>query len=214
MSDRLKAAEYLLDEIGGIDDALLHDALAVNHRRRMPKIFVIAAILVLTAALVIGAMAAAIAVPIGAIILGEIFSNAQSPEAPSDSEIDTTRGLDRLLFSADSAEYTTVSKQNVPINDGYAYLVWQTEDGDLFNVTKPLTARELLSLEKTLGQGERVGNSSPKLQCRVWLVLPDGRVKSPYLEDTSGNTGVDIFDYDAEIYPTEEFISGVSDILT
>ena len=90
----------------------------------------------------------------------------------------------------------------------------QYEGDETLLRSRNLTKNEVSRIHNLLGKGESVGASSPDLLCRVWLVCGDGIVLSPYLKNTDGNKGhAVLFDYEAEILPSSDLISCISDIL-
>ncbi len=210
MSDKLKKAEYLLDEIGEIDDDLLAEAMAYRPARRAPRFVLIAACIALSIVFVISS-----SVMLNRVFLkmNNIFDNSvnNSPNA-APPENSGPLSLDDVLTDARNKGHTKLSSEGeIPYRDGGAYIVWQYVGEDEYYVSS-LTSAELTALEKKLG-GEEVGQNSPELECMVWIVTGDGAVISPYLKDTYGNIGISVFDYCAEIYPTQDFINYVSAII-
>lgn len=198
---RIKA-EYLLLEIGEIDDALVHDAENYHpERSSRPRLLLIAAAFVLVFALVIGT---------------PLISRLVSPKAEGEGDIDLqVYSLDALISESDTAKYSFVSTSaDLPYFDGGAHVVWQTEGSDGYYVSDTLSKRELSELSASIGKGESVGDTSPELECKVWILYGDGRVVTPYLKTSSGNVSSEVFDYEAEIIPTDSFVSCISDILS
>lgn len=195
-------AEYLLREIGEIDDSLVHDAQFYRpERSSRPRLLLIAATFVLVFALVIGT---------------PLISKLMSPKAEGDSTGNVqVYSLDALISESDTARYTFVSTSSeLPYFDDGAHVVWQTEGGGGYYVSDALSKRELTALSASIGEGESVGSTSPELECKVWVLYGDGRVVTPYLKTSSGNVSGEVFDYEAEIIPTDSFVSCISDILS
>ncbi len=210
MIDKLKKAEYLLDEIGEIDDKLLAEAVSYRPARHAPRFVLIAACIALSIVFVISS-----AVMLNRVFLkmDNIFDNSvnNAPNA-APPESNEPLSLDDVLADARNKGHIKLSSESeIPYRDGGAYIVWQYVGEDEYYVSS-LTAAELTALEKKLG-GEEVGQTSPELECMVWIVTGDGEVISPYLKDTYGNIGISVFDYCAEIYPTQDFINYVSAII-
>lgn len=203
MSDKMKKAEYLLDELGDIDDALLIEAISYRPVRRAPRFALIAACIALSLLLVFSSV----------IVLQTVmpdFGNTQN-NAPNAAPSPLT--LDEVMMSAKVGHHTKLSSESeIPYRDGKSYIVWQYVGESEYYVSS-LTATQLTAIEKNLGSGEEVGQTSPELECMVWIVTGNGEVISPYLKDTYGNVGISVFDYCAEIYPTQDFINYISAII-
>ena len=216
MSDKLKKAEYLLDEIGEIDDDMLSEAISYRPARRAPRFMLIAACIALSVVFVLSSAVMLQRVSSG---LNSIFDNAQNnapnnapgDEPPADEGAPLT--LDAVMSDVKGGDFTKLSAESeIPYRDGNAYIVWQYAGESEYYVSS-LTSAQLTELQKKLGYGEEVGQTSPELECMVWIVTGDGHVVSPYLKNTSGNVGSYVFDYCAEIYPTTDFISYISAII-
>lgn len=216
MSDKIKKAEYLLDEIGEIDDALLTEALSYRPARRAPRFMLVAACIVLSIVFVISSAVMLQKVSSG---LNGIFDNAQNnapnnapgDESPIDDGAPLT--LDAVMSDVKGGDFTKLSAESeIPYRDGDAYIVWQYAGESEYYVSS-LTPAQLTELQKKLGYGEEVGQTSPELECMVWIVTGNGAVISPYLKTAGGNVGSSVFDYCAEIYPTQDFITYISAII-
>ncbi len=203
MGEKIRASEYLLDEIGNVDDKLLEEAASYKKKRTSPRVLLAAACFVLTLTLV---LSAGIAMK---------MSNEANDSLKDTENSDTYYGaLDSLLLSHKDGEFTKLSDESeIPYRTGKAYVVWQYAGESEIYLSDALTDAQLRNVTKHLGMGENVGQTPPHLECRVWIVLDSGEVKSPYLKDTDGNTGAEIFDYNAEIYPTSDFINSISAII-
>ena len=216
-TDRLKKAEYLFSEMGGIDERMLQEAMTYRNRASIaPKLILIAACLALVSALCLGSVVVASRAIKGILpLIDRVQSELPDASRPSGDATGTPGTLDEMLvLSRDTARYTTVDMESLDFYDGAARIIWQYGDEDKVCVSRALTAYELSNLRREVQKGESVGESSPALTCRVWISLGDGTVVSPYLKLTDGNVGVaELFDYDAELIPTEAFNSQISDIL-
>ncbi len=214
MSDKLKKAEYLLDEIGEIDDKLLAEAVSYRPARRAPRFVLIAACIALSVIFTVSSVIMLQRVSSGLMGIfdnskNEPHADAPTEKPPADS---SPLSLDAVLADAkDKGHIKLSSEGEIPYRDGGAYIVWQYAGDDEYYASS-LTSAELTALEKKLG-GQEVGQSSPELECMVWILTGDGAVISPYLKDTYGNIGISVFDYCAEIYPTQDFINYVSAII-
>ena len=198
-SDKQKKALELFESIGQIDDSLLQEAMEYRpHRLSFSRFLPLAAALLLCVILSVS-------------ILTVALRNAFSPPPA----VETAKTLDEALLALrDQSPDVLEAESDVPFFDGSAYLVWQYESDGTLCISRPLNADEVKSLGKQFGQGERIGSESAPLSCRVWLLIGNGDVYSPYLSYSAGNVGkACLFDYEAELLPTDAFVATVSDIL-
>ena len=199
-------ADRLLMQIGEIDEKLIYEARVWKPKKNyLARVLLIAATLVLTFAIVI---TSGLALTLAAVIynLGQIEMPQNTPDPTLESV---------LLDCREGDGYTTYSsRDDVAKLRGGAYVVWQYADSEEFCVSRELTDSQLSDIKRELGRGEEVGESSPEMQCKVWIMMDDGYVVSPYLKVNPGNTGVEVFDYEAEIYPSDTFISYISEIVS
>ena len=196
--------EYLFDEIGRINDSLVQEAMVY---RREPKKLPIKAVSVAATLLV----ACLVLFRVGSGLLPKV-----SKDDIAVNESGRIASLERLLTEhTDTLDCRPLSAQGeLNFFDSNAYLVWQESNGNRLYVSRPLKADELEKLKTMATQGTPVGNTSPVLDCRVWILCGDGSVFSPYLRSSAGNIGVgELFDYNAEIIPSSNFTAYVSDIL-
>lgn len=202
--NKMKKAAFLLDEIGNVSDVYLQEALAYKKERRNPRAWIAAVACILAVALVGGGL-------LNSPLFDNVFNTfdkADAPEAPQSATLDS--------FLSDNREALQCTATSAGELDyfGSTYLVLQYEGDETLYRSRNLTKNEASRLNNLLGKGESVGASSPNLLCRVWLVCEDGTVLSPYLKNTDGNKGhAVLFDYEAEILPSSDLISCISDIL-
>ncbi len=196
---------YLFDEIGGVSDILLTEAMAYRPRKRqrMPKYLAVAASLAVCCIL------------LAQMLLPTFKENSnQSGGAPN---AEAPISLDALFGEYATAEdYTLLSsREELEFFDHKAYLVWQEEGSDTLCVSRPLTRAELLRLTEAAGQGSAVDPEEASPRYRVWILCGDGTVITPYLQSSAGTVGYgDLFDYDPELIPSQSFTSLVSDLFT
>ena len=199
-----KKAAFLLDEIGYVNDVYLEEALTYQKRKFYNRPWVAAVACILAVVLVGGGLLNS---PLFDNIL-DGFNKAEAPEASATATLDSF-----LSENRDTLNCTAISVEELDYF-GATYLVWQYEDNQTLYRSRDLTAREVERINNLLGKGDSVGTDSPKLLCRIWLVCEDGTVLSPYLKNTDGNKGhAVLFDYEAEIFPSSDLISCISDIL-
>ena len=189
-------SEFLFSRIGEIDDGLVYEAAEYKPLRKKSYNF----------AMIAACFALIMVVAVVSPLLRNLGSMSNEVvEGPYAS-------LDALLLDSKSEKFETVESPEELTYIGQASLVWQYEDdGELYVV--PLSIGQLNSVTKKLGSGEDVGDRSPELDCRVWVLDGKGNVTSPYLKEGAGNEGCTIFDYEAEIIPDEELIKRISEIL-
>lgn len=202
--NRMKKAAFLLDEIGYVNDVYLEEALTYQKRKFYSRPWVAAVACILAVVLVGGGL-------LNSPLFDNIFQEVNKTDAP---EVSAPATLDSFLSeNRDTLNCTAISVDEVNYF-GSTYLILQYEGDETLYRSRNLTAREVENINKLMGKGDSVGANSPELLCRVWLVCEDGTVLSPYLKNTDGNKGhAVLFDYEAEIFPSSDLISCISDIL-
>lgn len=200
MMNKMKKTEYLLREIGEIDDRLLHEAICYKPARHSGFRW--------------GALAACLAfvfiLTVVTPMLRAFSEIGENDEVQNDPVV--YESLDALLTDSVGYYASNQSVQSLSYTDS-AKLVWQEADSKELYVCY-LSEAELARLQREMGRGEEVGERSPELNMKVWVLDGEGNVRSPYLKPTVGNTGCEIFDYEAEIMPTESLIQCISEILS
>ena len=194
MNDKELKAQKLFSAIGEIDDELVYEAQSY----KKPRLWGVDA-RVLAACFAVF-MAVAIAIPLinGMNGLGQ----ASKPCA-----------LDLVMLELRDGDYLKLQSFDELSYVGEASIVWQYEDdGEIY--VKSLSPSQLTRLTRELGKGERAGETSPEILCKVWVLDGRGNVRTPYLESTNGNVGCEIFDFDAEIIPGESVVNCISDIMS
>lgn len=201
---------YLFDEIGGVDDQMLAEAMEYRSTKRQGQWL-----------RTLTAIACALLVTVtGATVVltnwkGWFIGEGAGNSAPGDvSSQWNTHTLEALLQDArGDAEYTLLSSVREVPYFGDAHLLWQYADDDVIYQSRALSARELERIYALISHGEAVGAHTPTQPVRVWLVNGNGDVLTPYLPTTPGNISTTLFDYEAELIPSDELISCISDIL-
>lgn len=205
MRDTSRAAEYLFDEIGGIDDSYIAAAMSARpvRARRPSRIAVLAAAAVLVMAMVV-------ALPMSFVTDKDDADNVAELEKPisTDPSADDAEQKPDVIespFELDSLLSNTPDSFNMggepDLFDGTPRLLWQTSDGVLCGVK--LSASELEHLNREQGNGKQVGDAAMEAEVMVWISYGNGLVVSPYLEDSPGNVGYgELFDYSPEIIPS------------
>lgn len=214
--------EYLLSMVGEIDDILLEEAVSYKKKRKKTFLVPLVAACVAVCMTVMLALPLSVMIPLG-FILFENQNGAEGPELNNPSDVTEGVGdedaeeahdtLDAILYAQKMGEDHAVLDSFEELSYiGDASLVWQYEDSGAVYVVK-LTEAEFASVQRNMGKGGQVGESSPALSCRVWVLDGKGSVSTPYLKDGAGNEGCGIFDYEAEIIPDENFVNCISEIL-
>ena len=221
--DRLQKSEYLFREIGNIHDRWVTEALSYQPKHaRVPRVMLIAACIVLSttllaATLLIGLHQSAPDKENNAGISQGFDDNTGGNSTDADTSV-ATFALDTLLLEckATPSESVTVLPAPVAINffSSKVQVAWQYEDSSAVYLSRALTADELLRLEKNLERSTKASDSLEQPACKVWILYGDGRVVSPYLHPSIGNTGEgELFDYNIEVIPHADFSSCLSEIL-
>ena len=204
MNNKRRKAAFLLDEIGNVSDVYLQEALSYKKERFYARPWVAAVACILAVVLVGGGL-------LNSPLMDNIFGAFDKAESP---EVEAPATLDSFLSANRGALNCTAVSENELDYFGSTYLVLQYEGDEMLYRSRNLTSREVDRILGMVGQGASVGEASPALLCRVWLVCEDGTVLSPYLKNTDGNKGLAVlFDYEAEILPSSSLISCISDIL-
>ena len=231
MSDKKRKSEYLLSELGGIDESFLVEAESYRKKRDHKWLKPLVAV-ACACVFVVGVM---VSVPrLDKNLSAESVNNSnvslkgdkdnayleaateadpEMTEAGAESEPEVSRfGFDALL-SSQEGYFIYDSFFDVPREQGKTYILWQHIDGGKLFMSRPLDDGEVESMNKRLGIGEPVGADSPTREFNVWILRGDGSVVSPYLVGSSGNIGKSLFDYEAEIIPQDQLISLIAKIL-
>lgn len=210
-----KSADRLYDAIGGIDDKLIADAMTparareyakTKQRHRITQVAV-----------------ACLFCLVGAVILRlPVFRGSQNE--PSDTDSDTHSNiiqdkhevhmtLESMLESAsNSPQVKQIKLENIDLHDNTAKLIWQYKGEEEYNVTLISKQSSLDTITTQLDHPatQLSAEDSESVGVKVWLSYGDGKVVSPYLKNTRGNTGYGVlFDYSAEVEPSEKLTSTI-----
>ncbi len=218
-SEKRRKAEILLDSMGDIDDSLLSEALSYRRRRnQLSRMIILAATVSIVFCLMIG------------VVIGSKFANVNGdpgategnanvgilPDKDTSSAPETPKSLDSVFTSLSSKDkYSYVlDPDDLPYLDGNVYIVWKYSADNRYYISDPVSGRDFETIKNALGKGESAGDKSPMLHAKVWILLGDGRVISPYLAASSGNISSEIFDYEVEIVPDEKVVNKIQSILS
>ncbi len=229
-----KRTERLFDAIGAIDDRLIQDAMSpakaraqVAHRKKMR--------ISLTSA-------ACICTIVGVILLripkldtdpsvgspdpektGEYSTSAGQNETPSKGDLNASvselnpPSLEQVLqYNASSQNITRLSADEIDLHDSTAKLIWQHDGDEHYNVaqiTHP-SSLKIITAELDRPCSDLSADCSDMISTKLWVCYGDGRVDSPYLKHTPGNTGYGVlFDYCAEVEPSSALTEAVLTII-
>lgn len=203
---------YLFDELSGVDDRFLDEALRFAPARRRASfpwraVGLVAAVAASLVLLVQGAL-----LPFLERLDNLMTPGNNEPNAP----VETVWSLDALLSESTAGRFETLSSKEEYVFFGDARLVWQSAESDTLFVSRPLTNAEAERLVKSLATrpAEGVSASAEQPAWRIWLVTADGRVITPYLQLSSGNVGyASLFDYHAEVVPNADWVSFISNLM-
>ena len=204
MMNKKDKTEILFSHIGEIDDQLLNEAMTYRREKRSGYNFgMLAACLALIFVI-------AVAMPI--LRRFEDIGGNKDSEGNAADVPESYASLDELLADNYGGDFKKLESFDSLEYLDEASLVWQyKESGEVY--VRYLSEDELETISEHLGDGEEVGNASPEFTCRVWILNGEGKVVSPYLKESAGNESFEVFDYEAEIIPDEDFVNCISDIL-
>ncbi len=218
MNEKKKKTELLFEAIGEVDDELICKALEYRKKSKLnTRVVATAASLVLIFCLVAGAL-----------IMGRLAVLEEGQENKGDQVFEGSDGiygiqapetsitLDAVFTSLsdrDAYKYVT-DPDTLPYHDGKAYIVWRYFGEERYYISAPLKDAELETIKASIGKGDQAGESSPRLNAKVWVLMGDGRVISPYLVPSNGNFSTRIFEYEVEIVPYESFAEKIQSMLS
>ena len=140
-----------------------------------------------------------------------------SDEDSSYGESVTAQSLSANLYymkEMDNAD--RISEEDIKFFDGCARLIWKFSDEEFFRVC-PISSYQLREIQKAIDDGKNgtfpPDRYSSKLE-GFWISLGDGKIISPFLISSDGNTGYNkLFSYDAEIEPSEHLTNYICNII-
>ena len=201
MNTKQQKAEFLLSEIGNIDDVFVAEPLEVKapsavRRRR-------AWLISLSAAAAAACLALVSVLWFRAFLLPLISQFTSRPET-KDSMIEALQSITPSATVSDPSELDFF---------GEPCLVWQLEEGGEYNVVT-LTGTQSEHLSYMSGGGDVYSYtvySGELTPAGVWILAGDGTAVSPYLEPSGGNVGYnELMEYSPEIIPQGSYAEYVS----
>lgn len=221
-----KLAGYLFDEIGGIDDSIIASAMGSYPQRKkvtIPKkaIVAVAALLSLSmfTALFLGILNRANTDPNDkpdGIMNGASDNDNDASNEPEYSYPDSALTLaTRLDAIRDTSSAEKLSANQIKYFDGYARIVWKYSDENYYRVCR-ISSSDLTKLQNKIenDQGKLVESAEKGSVEGIWISFGDGKVITPCLISSEGNVGYgSVFDYTAEVEPSEALASFICDII-
>ena len=224
-----RLAEYLFDEIGGIDDSIITSAMGSypRHRRgyiRRKAVIAIAAVLslsVFTVASIVMLNRAGEDLFDSPNASMDEASKGDGEKAPADNEPDYGFNAEavtlatRLNSLKNTASAEKLYASEIKYFDGYARIVWKYSDEEYYRVCK-ISSSDLSRLKEKIenDQGKLIETAAESSVAGIWISLGDGRVVTPCLLSSEGNVGYgSVFDYTAEVEPSESLAKFICDII-
>ena len=189
----------LYEEIAGVDERYLQEAGAYRARKKSPawRAVLIAAALLLSLCLLLGTVAAGVAIGvIGALI--------DRNEQPDQEQPTTASPVEEMELAMAESSLEPLSADELELF-GTPTLIWSEQGSDeYYSVTlSTYECEKLVYLMQTNRRECTAQSDAPKYQ--IWLSLGDGVVVSPYLKNTAGNAGHGtVFDYDPELEMSDD----------
>lgn len=228
-----RAAEFLFDEIGNVEDRFIAEAAAPYGRARPSFGWKRALILAATLTLIFSLLLCTL---IGAS-LHLIFNRKDSDAAedpvkdgyrdpmeddyvneenalPSTSTATSLTGA--LVVLQESTEHLIRTEDELELDGGTPQIIWRYRGEESYRaVAISKTQREDLLLKLDQTEGTPVAPQGEEPQAMVWIALGDGRVVSPCLEKSSGNVSYGtLFEYDPETEPSSSFTNALCDLIS
>lgn len=214
-NDKRIRADFLLTEIGEIDDALLAEAAGYRGKRtrRYRPLLVAAAVLLVVFTVMTSSLIAQFKSFDNEAALPESDNNINADNSHSELQSLSMEVLFTERIDRDGYSFVT-DPAALPYFDEYAHIVWKYADDDKYYISADIKQGDLLIIQEQLGRGRGVGYTSPKLNCTIWVLFGDGQIVSPYLIANPGNASGFVFDYEAEIHPERALIEKILSILS
>ena len=209
--NKLQKAEYMLCELSGVEDRYLAQALAFRKPQK--------ANLFRRAALLAACLTLSFVLCISVLLLNGRKDESMSGDlAQNSSEIGEQSGawkLDTVLQDSEGMSATRIDADAFDFFSGECRVVWQYEGEAHFYMSRPLLENEVDQLRNAAQKAsQKPSATSGEPSVRIWVVEADGTVWTPYLKYTDGNrSAATFFDYHAEIVPSDDWVSCVSDLI-
>lgn len=214
--NRKSKTDFLIDAIGEIDEHFLSEAenyIPKERRHTFRKLAIVGVCIALTLSLML-------------TLLISTLTRDKAPESdsrPTSSDVapdvENTE-LDFFVAMSDIREETQGligEFERDMLFDGTARLIWKY-NGETDYRTCSLSLAQSDAIKRSMQSQkdfEEVGTVAPASDLEgFWICFGDGLVYSPCLKNSNGNVGYGtLFDYDAELIPSEEFTSLISNAI-
>lgn len=219
---KLNSAERLLDAIGDIDPRFIADAESVpeiKRRRFAPprKWMSIAAGAVAFAFVIFGVSLTLLERGMDFDLAPEGDKAAMDVVGRDPAVADENITLGSLLSSVQSdSSIRTVSEEDITFIGGRMKIIWCYVGDEKYRVVSVPSSREseLLSAIEDLKNAKKT-NETGEMPYAIWICFEDGRVITPYLENTAGNVGyAELFEYSPEIEPDSKFTTLINELIS
>ncbi len=110
------------------------------------------------------------------------------------------------------AEYSFTPAQKENIDTFEPCIVWQDSADGKFNVLS-LSEDDIELLSTQMHIGAVAANGDEAESVKLWICNGNGETVTPYLQSSPGNIGIDFFDYEPELIPSESFVICLENII-
>lgn len=204
--------DYLIDELGKIDDRFINEALSVeaptNSRRKISKALALVAAVVAVLMLSLSLIAN----------LGDKSFDSVGDDYEENMHQEQSDKLYQDLTSLDASSLAAIEVEgevNELLYDKTPRLIWTFGDGVYYSVTLRNTADEHI-IEDYL-KNDRYTKADPDDQFanfRFFITYGNGKCTTPYLENNGGRDSYgSLSDYLPEIYPSDAFANFISELI-
>ena len=208
-------AQILLNAMSEIDDAYLNEALSYTPAGKKSKLlrFQGAPVRIVSS---VAAAAAVVALILTGPMRGMLKKSESERPENSEAEIGTpardtsSAALNSLLEAcAQSEQFQVVSYDEINFFDGSVRLAVQNLDTQELYLSQPLSAAQQATAQRSLSSTHRtLSETFSENRYAVWVTLGNGRVETPCLIPSAGNTGAaELFRYEAERLPSSDFFT-------
>ena len=213
-ADKTRNAELLFDAIGDIDDRLIQEAQAPFVKTAPSRRYNTKAIIALAATLTVALMI--LSTVMIAKVVGKILKNDVGDLKGQSPDVETSASLDHVLINCAPDATIIESAEDIDFFDGNTKIVWQVEGESNYKMVTLTSKSDAAALQKKLINADQsTPATTESQQCRLWITFGDGRVVSPYLKNSAGNTGyAELFEYSPEVELDDDLIGLIYDLIS
>ncbi len=209
-------AQRLFDGIGLIDDRFIAEAQSPYAPPRRGGIFKRILISAVSLSLVL-------CVAVGIFVIGKMGQKGGADADIPNEGIENGEGSQstslsgRLLALRTGTDALRVKESELRLFESSPSVIWKYTDEEEYRVRR-LTSVEVEQLkllyERDAGSRVSDGETDSGID-GLWIAIGDGRIVSPYLEQTAGNIGYgELFDYAPEYEPSAECSEYLCDVIS